>query len=66
MSSINRRELFQAVLGTSSLALAGCNRSTLPQAGDYLSQDFVLGHRLRSPTTSDTSATLPPIGNRFQ
>ncbi len=49
MTSISRRELLQAVLGTSSLALAGCNRTALPTEGDYLAQDFALGHRLRDP-----------------
>lgn len=51
MTSISRRELLHAVLGASSLSLAGCDRTALPSAGDYLAQDFALGHRLRAPAT---------------
>ena len=57
MTSISRRELLQAVLGTSSLALAGCNRTALPPEGDYLAQDFALGHRLRDPAALATVPT---------
>lgn len=47
MSSISRRDLIQALLGSSALMLPGCRQHPLPDEGELLAPNFKLGHRLR-------------------
>jgi phytoene dehydrogenase-like protein len=65
MPSINRRELIEALLGASALAVVGCEgKKRLPVEGELLSPNFALGHRLRDPsrpTVADDQYESVPV-----
>ncbi len=55
---LNRRELFSAFLGADVAAISGCSRPALPPAGELLSPNLLVGHRIRDgyrpqPTEND-------------
>ncbi len=56
MKRLNRRDLLAALLGTSTLALGGCSRVSLPPAGMLLSPDVLIGHKIRDKNAFSSRA----------